>query len=376
MIKLIKKIFSIIIFIINILAVIALILSYFAFFISPDSVPIIAFFGIAYPIILIINILFVIYWIIRLKFTFLISFIAIIIGYKNISTILQFNNNKINITQADNIIKVMSYNVRYFNYEITKEKNNKRDSIIDYLKNEHPDILCIQEYYSAKKKKKFNITDTLKKINNNKYAYILYFQKKEIEHNYGMAIFSKFPIINKGAINFKSYGTNNCIFADLLINNDTIRVYNAHLESIRFGAEDYLFVDDLSNKDTKDIKIESNFKRIINKLKKAFIKRCPQVRLLSESIKKSKYPVIVCGDFNDTPSSYTYYQIALRNKLKDAFVESGKGIAHTYNGIFPSFKIDYILYSPKFKSYNFTITKNNLSDHYPINCYINLNFKK
>ena len=98
--------------------------------------------------------------------------------------------------------------------------------------------------------------------------------------------------------------------------------------------------------------------------------------MMAEHIKKSKYPVIVCGDFNDTPSSYTYHQIMSRNMLKDAFTESGKGLAQTYNGVFPSFKIDYILYSKQFKSYNFKISKNNLSDHLPVSCYIELDKKE
>jgi endonuclease/exonuclease/phosphatase family metal-dependent hydrolase len=102
------------------------------------------------------------------------------------------------------------------------------------------------------------------------------------------------------------------------------------------------------------------------KFRDAVIKRAEQATALRKSINKSPYPVIVCGDFNDTPVSYTYHTV--KGDLKDSFIESGKGTANTYNGKLPSFRIDYILYSPVFTSYNFAVSSLNHSDHFPVSC--------
>ena len=150
---------------------------------------------------------------------------------------------------------------------------------------------------------------------------------------------------------------------------DTVRIYNMHLQSIAFGATDYQYMDDLEkNKQTEDIE---HSKSIGKRLKKAFIKRARQADLISESIAASPYPVIVCGDFNDTPASYTYHRIA--GNLKDAFVESGNGFGKSYVGKFPSFRIDYILHSKQFKAFDFKTIHEELSDHYPVVTYLEKN---
>jgi len=114
-------------------------------------------------------------------------------------------------------------------------------------------------------------------------------------------------------------------------------------------------------------KSRSKTKRIFYKFKTAFQKRALQVNIVSEHIKDSPYPVIVCGDFNDTPVSYTYHQIS--KNLNDAFSETGSGIGRTYANILPAFRIDYILYDDFFDSHNYIIHTIEISDHYPISCY-------
>ena len=111
---------------------------------------------------------------------------------------------------------------------------------------------------------------------------------------------------------------------------------------------------------------KARIKELSTKFKDAIIKRAEQAATLREHLNQCPYPVIVCGDFNDTPVSFTYRTV--RGDLKDSFTESGKGTANTYNGKLPSFRIDYILYSPKFTSYNFEVSTLNHSDHYPISC--------
>ena len=105
------------------------------------------------------------------------------------------------------------------------------------------------------------------------------------------------------------------------------------------------------------------------RLKSAFLLRSNQAKVISAHLSKSPYPVIVCGDFNDTPISYAYRTIS--KGLTDAFVNSGKGFGNTLVGPIPYFRIDFVLHDKKLKSGHFrTIKTNPLSDHHPLTVQI------
>jgi endonuclease/exonuclease/phosphatase family metal-dependent hydrolase len=156
-------------------------------------------------------------------------------------------------------------------------------------------------------------------------------------------ILSKHPIIHSGRIDFPGATGNMAMYSDLLINDlDTLRVYNVHLQSIRFRKTDYDFVS--GNENGKKSNLEQG-KGLLRRMLDAYGKRANQAEVMVEHIKTTPYPVMVCGDFNDVPLSYAY-QTMSRNLL-DAFREAGNGIERTYKGPFPSFRIDYILFSRK-----------------------------
>jgi exonuclease III len=182
-------------------------------------------------------------------------------------------------------------------------------------------------------------------------------------HAGGQLTLTRFPILNMGEIRFKNSG-NMIIYSDMLISSDTVRVYNCHLQSYRLQKKEINSIDSMdfeNNEETKE-----KFMMLRGKFRDALIKRAEQAATLREHLNACPYPVIVCGDFNDTPVSFTYRMV--KGNLMDSFTESGKGTANTYNGKLPSFRIDYILYSPKFTSYNFEVFSLNHSDHYPISC--------
>jgi endonuclease/exonuclease/phosphatase (EEP) superfamily protein YafD len=166
-----------------------------------------------------------------------------------------------------------------------------------------------------------------------------------------------------GEIRFKNSG-NMIIYTDMLIEKDTVRVYNCHLQSYQLKPAEINRIDSLNFENNNESK--AKLRALAHKFKTAIIKRAEQAATLREHLNQCKYPVIVCGDFNDTPVSFTYRTV--KGDLKDSFIESGKGTANTYNGKLPSFRIDYILFSPKFTSYNFAVSTLNHSDHYPISC--------
>jgi hypothetical protein len=177
-----------------------------------------------------------------------------------------------------------------------------------------------------------------------------------------MVTMTSFPIVDMNEIRFEGTG-NMAIYTDILVGVDTIRIFNVHLQSYGINPENYSIVESPMLDEKRDLR---EVRDMAGKLKRAFKMRATQVLKIREQIDGSPYPVILCGDFNDTPLSYSY-QILKRN-LNDAFIQSGHGVGRTYVGKLPSFRIDNIFYADKFESYNFTTHDFILSDHLPISC--------
>ena len=355
----------------NIIAVIPLLGSYLAAYIPPDQFWPVAFIGLAYPVLVILNLLFVIFWLILLRKYFIISLLAIALGWPHILTHIRYNGAPDTDT-AGTKIKVMSYNVRLFDLYNWKDSNSRatRDKIFDLIYSEAPDIICFQEFYGGDEKH-FNVLDTLLSFQQAKYSHVSYIRNKNRQTPFGIAIFSRYRIIHNQQVTSNTSGNNFCIYTDIIIGEDTVRVINTHLESIRLGREDYLFVSDLASNRTENHSISEGSLKIFGKMKSAYRKRAEQVRAVSAEIEKSPYPVILCGDFNDTPSSYAYHKVA--QKLKDAFVEAGSGMGKSYSGILPSFRIDYIFHDTAFSASQFHTIQAEYSDHYPVTTLLKLN---
>lgn len=339
-----------------------MIFAYLSAYVSPVDFAFFAFFGLIYPFFLVINLIFLAYWIFRKKKYFLVSLIAILIGWNFLFSFFQINLNKKNFSDDEQRIKVLSYNVRIFNLWNWAAEKNITQKAYDFIRENNYDIVCLQEFYSSKKKGK-NALDSILQKSSLINAHVSYTKKNGKTYHHGIAIFSVYPILNKGNVQLNN-DENFCIYTDLLINEDTIRVYNLHLASVHLGYNDYQVIDNIDNDTIIDVKA---YKNILGKLRKSYIKRAHQVNIISAHINASKYPSIVCGDFNDTPFSYAYNRII--KDMKDAFIESGNGVASTYIHKFSTFRIDFILHSKSLKSYNFRRLKINLSDHYPIECY-------
>ncbi len=331
-----------------------LLLSYISVHISPDKVHYFALFGLFFPFLVIANFLFLLFRIYKKKSHFFISLIALLLGINHIRDFYAFNNKEI-ISNSENNLKIMTYNVRMFDLYEWNENKNAGDNIIDIIKKENADIICLQEFFSNRKNKR---KQEIKKIQEIK-DYIISSRKGRTL--FGNAIFSKFPIINHGYVNDGSENNKN-IFADIKKGKDTIRIYNIHLASIHLNRDDYKFMNNV-NLNNKDENIEG-VKDIGEKLLSAYKIRSHEVDAISLDIENSPYKTIVCGDFNDTPISYTYRK--LKEGLKDGFIEAGFGIGNTYVGNIPFFRIDYIFHSPNLQCIKYKRIKESFSDHYPI----------
>lgn len=354
--------FSKFVLIANIFAVISLLLSYLASYSDPASFWIAPFFGLAYPAILIINIIFVVYWLIRWPKFSLISGMAILAGYSVILNYIGFRENTAIMVpkSSESFIRIMTYNVHNFKQFGDKNDQFTKDQILNVIRNEQPDVICFQEFFS-RKKGEYNFRKYIQEILNTEHYYF----KPSTDNGYeaiGMAIFSKFPIVNQGNIQFaKKMNWNEAIWADLKKGDKTFRVYNVHFQSISFQPEDYQYLQKVRKEIETDV--ESS-KKIGGRLKRAFIKRANQVKMVKSHTDSCSIPHIVAGDFNDTPISYTVQTIS--KGMNNGFREKGSGFGVTYNGAFPNFQIDYIFTSPEFSVKNYLIIDKKLSDHFPV----------
>jgi len=222
-------------------------------------------------------------------------------------------------------------------------------------------IVCLQEFYSTKLNGK-NAEDSLIKGSVLKNSHISFTTKKNRTFNYGIATFTSYPVLDRGEVKLEK-DENFCIYTDLLVDNDTLRVYNIHLESIHLGYDDYHLIENLNNTDTFNVQ---GIKSILMKLKKGYKLRAQQADIIAAHTQKCPYPLILCGDFNDTPVSYVYHRL-VENKL-DAFRESGNGISSTYINKFSTFRIDFIMHTVHLKAFDYQAPRIELSDHYPIQC--------
>ncbi|MES2589257.1 MAG: endonuclease/exonuclease/phosphatase family protein [Bacteroidota bacterium] len=348
------------------ICLLCLILAYFSPFVHPTTLWIIPFFGLAYPIIILCTLILLLIWgIAKSKWFFIVLFFIIIGGNLHFRMYsLPFGKET---EKSEKSLKLLSYNVKNFdvyNAGFNQDYTN-RNAIFAYLKKEQADIVCFQEFYSQDDKRKFPTKDTLHRLLKANYFHDRMSFNRHFKNYFGVAMYSKYPMLTRGHIDFDDSiknSNNFCIFADIVKGQDTFRVYNTHFQSIKFQNDDYaLFGDSVITGSSK-----SDVKNMLKKLHIAYQKRAHQAQKVLEHMEESPYEVIICGDFNDTPMSYTYN--LFYSKYIDAFRNSSSGLGVTYAGRVPAGRIDYIFHSKNIKTSNFQIQKEVFSDHKAISC--------
>lgn len=345
--------------------IISLAVSVIAKYISPILFWIPAFFGLAFPFLFLLNFILILYWVAQFKPAFLFGLILLIIS---IPTALRYVQLSFTTTKSENkTLKVTSYNSMLFDLYNWTKNHETRPRIMNSLSDINPDILCLQEFYTSEQKGDFNNIDSIKQLVRTDYYHCEYTTTLREQDHWGIATFSKYPIIKKGKIVFNTTSNNICIYSDIVVNKDTLRVYNVHLQSVSFSKKDNQFLEDVIS-EKKDAADEmTNSKNILRRLKRAFLKRTMQVDMIVLHMKLCPYKIILCGDFNETAASYSYEQLS--RKLKDAFIEKGIGFGRTYAGKWPQFRIDYILHDKRLHCSKYKRSDETFTDHYPITAY-------
>lgn len=338
-----------ILFFLNILSVVALVLSYLSPSISPHSFYLPQLVALGYKYLLIVNLFFIVLWAIWDWKKMGYSLLAIILGYSYIPRAYNWVGEQKEETQS--CVSVLSFNVQRFGMN-TLKKNS--DDMFKLIRNKSTGIACFQEYSHN------GYVSFGKKYLDSLYKHI-HISKRKRE----VATFSKFPIINRKEIPFPNSKMATGIFSDVVIKEDTVRVFNVHLESNLLSEKNKKYLENLVNNKDENYK---NLKYIGSKLRRSSLKRAKQIDLLGEYIDASPYEVIVCGDFNDVPMSYSYQQIY--NRLKDSFLQSGFGEGLTFREGVIKVRIDYIFSSKKAMSYE--VENATFSDHFPIKSVLNL----
>ncbi|MGZ3755660.1 MAG: endonuclease/exonuclease/phosphatase family protein [Mucilaginibacter sp.] len=257
-------------------------------------------------------------------------------------------------------IRVMVYNVHNFMGLDTSHRSFIHDTVFKLIKDEQPDIVSLQEFSVNIESSKYIYAGAVKSMQSNQY----YFKPYNLSEwdTIGVAILSKFPIINHGVIsNSINQPKIEAIFVDVKTGPRVFRVYALHLKPTDLKEQDHNYIKKLTHRANVNV---HELSTILRKLKIAFQKRADQVVLIKQHAGKCPYPYLITGDFNDTPISFAVNQIS--KGLKNAFIEKGAGSGITYFGDFPHFQIDYILASQQFKVVSYQTIRKKVSDHYPI----------
>lgn len=331
------------VFFLNAIAAFLLLFSCLVPYISLQSISFLFVFSLAVPYLVVTNVIFVIYWVLNGKRQFWLSSFVLVVGYLALGTFIKFFQSEAETTEES--LSVLTFNTHSFHSNLGLANRELSDSIVQFIKDENADVVCFQEFDKTKIRSK--------DFKQYPYRYVDYqfqVQNKRVIQ----AIYSKYPIIDKGSLEFPN-SSNNAIFADIVVKSDTVRVYNLHLQSL--------------NVRPGSIRREES-QKLLKRLNTSFIKQQEQAEIVSEHSRATPYKKIICGDFNNSQYSNVYYDI--KGDMKDTFMEMGSGFGRTYNFKFLPLRIDFILVDEKMEVLSHKNYNVKLSDHFPVMASVKL----
>lgn len=324
-------------------------------YINPTNWWLNGFTGLIVPYLIILLLFLVVFWLIVKPKLALLSLVTLLLGWQQISVVFAWHpGDSFHSEKPNGALRIVDWNIQSFN-GLSKNKEVKKlipGELSASVLNRDPDIICLQEFNTAASAN--NILLFGKEF---RYHYFSGDYLRAVNgYKSGCIIFSKYPIIDSGKIKFPV--AESLIYADIVKGEDTIRIYTTHLQSFKFAQADYIDIEKIKGQDDEGLAAS---KSILRKMKLAFSRRGVQANMVREQMEQCPYPSVICGDFNDVPNSYAYFQI--RGKRQDAFLEKGFGIGRSYISLAPTLRIDFILPDRNFDVKQFDMVDENLSDH-------------
>lgn len=347
--KIFRNTIGLICILLNLLVGIGLLISAYGQYLSPEFSPYLSIAGLGFSFFVITNLFFLVFWLLtHARYAWLPVILFLLVG----DALLTYSPlGYTRSPKGKNVLKVLTYNVMSMP-SVKNEKGIKKYPILEYIKKSDADIVCLQEFPVENKE----IIRLIKPV----YPYI-----KTVSFHSGTAIacMSKKPILSSKKINIVSPGNGSVVFY-VKVDNHKIPVIANHLESNKLNSTDKEIYESLLEHPKSNIANSEN-KHLIHKLADAAALRGPQADVIAEKIKEIDSPfVIVCGDFNDIPNSYTRRVIG--EGLQDTYRKAGFGPANTYHKNYMYFRIDHILVGKGYRVLECKIdNKINISDHYP-----------
>ena len=349
----------------NVFIIIAYLSVCFVPFVNTGIYWMVALAGLAFPLLVLALVLFILVWIILRSKWLWVSLVTLLIGTQQIAAVFSFHfHKKFSLQKDKNTLRVMHWNLRNWGNEQDKIDDRERTFVpymMDLITTNNADVLCFSEYSDKK-----NIKDSKSHASaliQSGYPYYIFASTDTSLHGaqQGVAIFSKYPIIHSDIFSYGRHtNAEHLIYIDITTGKDTLRIFTTHLQSVRFEGSDYRGLNRLKRGDPGYM----DSKSIVSKLKNGYWYRYVQAQIVKQKISESPYPVVITGDFNDVPNSNTYFTI--KGDLQDAFLKKGSWIGRTFRLISPTLRIDYILADKKFNVNQFGIMHVRYSDHYPI----------
>ena len=333
-------------FLLNILFALALLFSYLLPYIPPSSFALLSVFSLGVPLLIVTNLLCMLFWLFRLRRQAILSLVVLILGFNHLTSVYEISSEEEEEIAGSNVLEILTYNVRQFNKYGWAEDVDIPKKIAAFIEEQDADVVAIQEYYTGEEAI----------ANSFRYKYIKLKQEKSY---FGQAIFSKFPIINTGSLDFPTPSNNNAIFADIVKNGDTLRIINVHFQSF-------------SVKPSLETIEKEQSKRVFLGMGQTFVRQQRQMKLIKDLAYSSPYPSIILGDFNNTAYSYIYRELKDIG-FNDAYKEAGNGFGKTFElfGVLP-LRIDFILPQEELEILTFDNHDVPYSDHFPITATLKL----
>lgn len=344
----------------NIAIVIFFLIACLVPYINPSNCWVMGFLGLLTPYLILVLILFIFFWLFTKPKFVIIPIITLLIGYPQIKVLFAFNTSLLfSQNKKPFQIRIVNWNIRNFEGLSGKSKKKlvKADIVNNILKLK-PDVICLQEFNHSDKR---GIESNHLALFTKSYPY--YFFSKDVSKNSGYyesgsIIFSRYPIIDSGKIKYAGTKSESLIYVDVLHHTDTIRVFTTHLQSFKFTHRDYADIEKIQNEPDETL---NSSKGVLRKMKAAFIKRGKQAEVVKIELNKSPYPTLIAGDFNDVPTSFTYFHI--KTNWQDAFLQTNFGLGRTFVSLAPTLRIDYILPDNRFNIHQMDMLDEEFSDH-------------